>query len=295
MTGEDAALLTTLPAWAFAFVLVVARVGAAMSLLPGLGEAEPPMMVRVGLALAITILLLPGLAPSIPNVPEASIQAALMVAAEIITGLWLGWLARLLVLALPIAGQFISYMLGIANVLQPDPELGSQATPLERMFDIGAAVAILASGLYALPLMALAGSYRLVPPGTLLPAADTAQAAVRAASVSFALACAWPHRSCWFRSSGMLARDCWPGWSLACRSISWPCLARSWEGLRCSPSPRGLCWPPGKEPCRQASTCCRGTELAWQASRHRTTERKPQHRDGCKRHARKDTSQSHAS
>ena len=49
-----------------------------------------------------------------------------MIVAEVITGLWIGWLARLLVLALPVAGQFIAYMLGIANVLQPDPELGGR-------------------------------------------------------------------------------------------------------------------------------------------------------------------------
>lgn len=180
--------LATLPAWAFAFVLVTARIGAAMTLLPGLGEAESPLMVRVGLTLGITALLLPGIAPSMPKVPEAGMQAALMVMAEIITGLWFGWLARLLVLSLPIAGQFISYMLGIANVLQPDPELGSQATPLERMFDLGAAVMVLASGLYALPLMALAGSYQLIPAGTLLPAADTAQTAARAVGTAFSLA-----------------------------------------------------------------------------------------------------------
>jgi flagellar biosynthesis protein FliR len=179
--------LATLPIWAFAFVLVTARMGAAMSLLPGLGESEPPVMVRVGLTLCVTVLLLPGIAPSIQKVPEAGMQAALMVMAEVITGLWLGWLARLLVLALPIAGQFIAYMLGIANVLQPDPELGSQATPLERMFDLGAAVVVLGTGLYALPLMALAGSYQLVPPGTLLPAADTALTAVRAVGTAFSL------------------------------------------------------------------------------------------------------------
>lgn len=180
--------MSTLPAWAFAFVLLTARIGAAMALLPGLGETEPPMMVRVGLTLGVTVLLLPGIAPAMPKVPEAGTQAALMVMAEIITGLWFGWLARLLVLSLPIAGQFISYMLGIANVLQPDPELGSQATPLERMFDLGAAVMVLASGLYALPLMALAGSYQLIPAGTLLPAADTAQTAARAAGLAFSLA-----------------------------------------------------------------------------------------------------------
>jgi flagellar biosynthetic protein FliR len=188
MTGDDAALLATLPAWAFAFVLVMARIGAAMTLLPGLGEAEPPMMVRMGLTLGITALLLPGIAPLVPKVPEAAAQAAFMVAAEIITGLWLGWLARLLVLSLPIAGQFISYMLGVANVLQPDPELGSQATPIARLFDVAAPVAILVSGLYALPLAALAGSYRLIPPGSLLPAADTAATAARAATDAFALA-----------------------------------------------------------------------------------------------------------
>jgi flagellar biosynthesis protein FliR len=211
MTGDDAALLATLPTWAFAFVLVMARIGAAMALLPGLGEAEPPAVLRVGLALGVTALLLPGIAPSIPSVPEAGAQAALMVAAEVITGLWIGWLARLLVLALPVAGQFIAYMLGLANVLQPDPELGGMATPIERLFAIAAPLAVLVTGLYALPLAALAGSYRLVPAGALLPAADTAETAVRAATATFALAVrlASPFllvAIVWHVATGLLAR-----------------------------------------------------------------------------------------
>jgi flagellar biosynthetic protein FliR len=188
MNADAAALLATLPAWAFGFILVMARVGAAMALLPGLGEAEPPVLLRVGLALGVTALLLPGIAPAIPAVPEASVTAGLMVAAEVVTGLWLGWLARLLVLALPMAGQFIGHMIGVANVLQPDPILGSQATPIARLFSVAAPLAILATGLYALPLLALAGSYRLVPAGTLLPAADSAETAARAVAAAFAIA-----------------------------------------------------------------------------------------------------------
>jgi flagellar biosynthetic protein FliR len=187
VSDDAAALLATLPAWAFAFVLVMARIGAAIMLLPGLGEAEPPPMLRVGLALGITALLLPGIEPSIPAVPEAGLQAAFMIAAEIITGLWLGWLARLLVLALPVAGQFIAYMLGIANVMQPDPTLGSQATPIARLFALAAPLVVLVTGLYAMPLAALAGSYRLIPAGTLLPAADATQSVVRAVTDAFAL------------------------------------------------------------------------------------------------------------
>jgi flagellar biosynthetic protein FliR len=187
MNGDAAELLATLPAWAFSFVIVIARVGGAMALLPGLGESQPPALVRVGLAAGVTGLLLPGLAPSIPPTPEVSVQAAAMIASELITGLWLGWLARLLVLALPIAGQFIGYMMGISNVLQPDPILGSQATPISSLLNVAAPLAVLVSGLYALPLMALAGSYSLIPAGSMLPAADTTETVVRAVGVAFGI------------------------------------------------------------------------------------------------------------
>lgn len=211
MSDEAATLLATLPGWAFGFVLVMARVGAAIMLLPGLGEAEPPAMVRVGLALSVTALLLPGIEPTIPAVPEAGLQAGFMIGAEVTTGLWLGWLARLLVLALPVAGQFIAYMLGVANVLQPDPELGGQATPIARLFALAAPLAILVTGLYAVPLAALAGSYRLIPAGTLLPAADATETAVRAVADSFALAIrlASPFLLAsiiWHAATGLLAR-----------------------------------------------------------------------------------------
>jgi flagellar biosynthetic protein FliR len=181
-------VLAALPGWAFALMLVVARVGAAMALLPGLGEASAPSVVRAGLACGIALLLLPAIAPLVPPVPEASVAAAGMVAAEVVTGLWLGWLARLVVLALPIAGQILSYLLGLSNVLQPDAELGAQATAVATLFEVAMPALVLGSGLYALPLAALAGSYTLIPPGALLPAGDGAATAVGAVSKAFALA-----------------------------------------------------------------------------------------------------------
>jgi flagellar biosynthesis protein FliR len=207
---DDATLLAALPVWGFAFVLVMARVGAAIMLLPAFGEADPPPLLRVGFALGITILLLPGIAPSIPQVPEAGTQALLMVAAEVGTGAWLGWLARMLVLALPIAGQFLSYMLGIANVLQPDATLGAQATPVARLLDIAAPLLVLVTGLYAMPLAALAGSYRVIPAGAPLPL-DAADVAVRMVTQSFALAVrlASPFLLAtiiWHVATGLLAR-----------------------------------------------------------------------------------------
>jgi flagellar biosynthesis protein FliR len=188
VTPDPAAWLAALPAWSFAFMLVLARFGAAMALLPGLGEAAAPAVVRAGFAFGLTLLLVPVIFPTPPNAPQADLAAAGMIAAEVITGLWLGWLARLLCIALSMAGQFIAYLLGISTVLQPDPELGAQSTALASLFDIVGPLVILVSGLYTLPLTALAASYRLISPGTLLPDADSAAAAVSAVSQCFALA-----------------------------------------------------------------------------------------------------------
>lgn len=185
---DEAALLDALPAWSFAFVLVLARIGGAMALLPGLGESTIPAIVRAGFALTITLVLLPVIVPLAPPVPEPGLQAAGMVAAELITGLWLGWLARLFTLALPVAAEFIAYLLGLSTVLQPSADLGPQATALSHLFELLAPLLILTSGLYALPLASLAGSYHLIPPGTLLPAGDGTATAVHLVSSTFALA-----------------------------------------------------------------------------------------------------------
>jgi flagellar biosynthesis protein FliR len=178
----------SLLAWAPAFALVLARVGAAMALLPGLGENAAPAIVRIGLALSLTILLLPGVQPLTPPVPEAGAEMALMVVREVVTGLWFGWVARMIALALPIGGQFIAYLIGLSTVLQPDAELGSQTTPLGKMFELAAPVLILASGLYVLPLQALDGLFVLIPPGRMLPVGDGAQVVLGAVGSAFGLA-----------------------------------------------------------------------------------------------------------
>ncbi|MBV8092075.1 MAG: flagellar biosynthetic protein FliR [Acetobacteraceae bacterium] len=188
MTEAEAALLASLPAYAFGFVLVLGRVGGAMMLLPGVGEAELPVILRAGLALAFDILLLPTLMQRLPHLPADVAPCAAMVVAEVVTGVWLGWLARLTVQALPLAGQIISYMLGLASVLQPDPALGGQSTALARLFSLAAPVMLLASGAYMLPLGALAGSYELIGPGSLLPATDATETLVRVLTRAFALA-----------------------------------------------------------------------------------------------------------
>ena len=211
MTAPDAALLAGLPDLAFAFVLVLARVGGLVILLPGLAETGVPAMVRAGIAGALALLLTPGVAPLVPAAPAAPATAAAMVVSELLAGLWLGFLARILALALPMAGQILATLVGLSSVLQPDPELGPQTSALARLFALAAPALVLASGLYALPIAALARSYRLIAPGAMLPAGAGAEAVARAVGVGFGLAL----RLCapallasvvWSVAAGLLAR-----------------------------------------------------------------------------------------
>ena len=184
---NDADILASLPAFAFVLALVLARTGMVVMLLPGLGEAEPPPIVRAGLALALSLLLLPGVAALVPDTPGPATGAA-MIGAELLAGAVLGWLARLPALALAMAGAVVSYMLGLSSVLQQDAALGGQSAALARLFGLVAPVLILSTGLYALPLSALAGSYHIIPPGGVLPAGMLADTVTQAAGASFGLA-----------------------------------------------------------------------------------------------------------
>ena len=153
-------------------------------LLPGLGESEPPAIVRIGLALGLVALLLPGI--GMVAEPASLWRGVAMLGAEMFCGGVLGWLARLMTLALPVAGQMLSYMLGLSNVVQLDVVLG-QSSALMRLFDITVPVLVLSTGLWMLPVAALSGSYTLVPPGAMLPMTDSVQALIRAVTASFAL------------------------------------------------------------------------------------------------------------
>jgi flagellar biosynthetic protein FliR len=188
MTPADFALIETLPALAFQAVLVFARLGAAAMLLPGLGEQDVPAPVRLGLGLALLALLLPVLAPGLPPAPEPGAEALRLVAQEVVVGLWFGGLARIVALALAVAGQAVATLIGLQGLLLSDPELGGQGTALSRLLGLAAAVLVLGTGLYALALRALVESYALVPAGAPLDGGLAAEAVAAAGGAMLEIA-----------------------------------------------------------------------------------------------------------
>jgi flagellar biosynthetic protein FliR len=185
---DDQALAHTLVAWSFAFMLILCRCGAAIMLLPGLAEDGSILMLRMGLALGMTMLLLPAIAPSLPSAPNTIPALAALIGNELLAGGFLGWLARLVALALPASGQIISLSTGMSSVLQPDANFGAQTAGIGRLFGMAAPALLFATGAYRLPLSALAGSYAAWPAGFAPPSSDVVDMVVHGVGAHFALA-----------------------------------------------------------------------------------------------------------
>jgi flagellar biosynthetic protein FliR len=177
-----------LPALAFSFALILARLSGLFLLAPGLGEAMVPMPVRAGLAAALAALLVPVLQPQLPDLPPSPWGVAAMLGSDLLIGAWFGFLAQLATISLSTGAQIISYMIGLSNVLVPDLSGGQQTGALARLFGLAPPLLLLSTGLYAVPLSALVASYHLLPAGALPGAPDSVLLVVRAVGASFSLA-----------------------------------------------------------------------------------------------------------
>ncbi len=182
------ALLHDLPDMAFGFLLVIARVGTTLLTGPGLGEADIPATIRAALAVVLAVLVAPMLRSALPAVPDSLVVLLGLVVLEIVIGAWMGFMCRVLVMSLAMAGGIMSLMVGLSSVLQIDPSVGIQVPALQRMLGLASVALLFASGLYKLPIEAIVGSYALIPPGAAFDAGGAAQLVTRAITDSFALA-----------------------------------------------------------------------------------------------------------
>ena len=91
VSGEiHGALADWLAGSGFAFLLIFARVGAVVTALPGLSAVFVSIRIRLIIALAISLLLLPLLAAQLPALPASAIALAIIMLPEIIIGLFIG-------------------------------------------------------------------------------------------------------------------------------------------------------------------------------------------------------------
>lgn len=171
----------------FQFFMVFARIGSAIMLMPGFGEAYVPQRVRLIFALAVSLVLMPMLAERLPAMPASIDRFAGYLLLEIGIGLFFGMIARLILLGTQTAGSVIALQIGLASALVSDPTTQQQAAVTGNFLLALTVVLIFATGLDHLTLKGLVGTYGIFPPGVIPPMSDVANHAARIVADSFAV------------------------------------------------------------------------------------------------------------
>lgn len=185
----DATLGQLLSGELWAVLLVFARIGSAMMLLPGLGEQYVPARSRLMLALCVSALLAVPLVGH-PTPLAEPVMLAGIVTGEIGLGLVAGFLARAILVAAQAAGAILALQSSLASAAFYDPNEGGQGT-LPGMFLNAVVLTVLfAADQHHLMLRLLAASYERVPAGDGLPLADAASLMGPTLDAAFATALA---------------------------------------------------------------------------------------------------------
>ncbi len=177
--------LSFLPALAAAFLLIFARIGTMLMLLPGLGEQNLSARMRLTFALVLAALLVPLHRDAYHLDPAALGPALVMLVEEILVGALLGITARLTISALEVAGSVIAQQLGLGFVTAVDPTQGSQGLIVGNFLTLLGITLFFATDMHYLVIAALNDSYNLFVPGELPAAGDAAALITRTVSGAF--------------------------------------------------------------------------------------------------------------
>jgi flagellar biosynthesis protein FliR len=176
-----------LPTNTFAALLVFARIGSAMMLLPGFGEVYVPQRYRLLFALIFSGLLLPVLAPVLPRLPASPAELVLVLGSELVIGVFIGTMTRLILAALQIAGQIVSLQMGLSNAQVFNPMEASQDSIPSAFYAVLGVLLIFITNTHHLMLRGLVDSYAVFVPGHLPPVEDLSQTVAHAVAASFRL------------------------------------------------------------------------------------------------------------
>jgi flagellar biosynthesis protein FliR len=177
--------VSLLPALAAAFMLVFARVGAMVMLMPALGEENIPMRVKLSIALLLTLVLLP-LHRAAYHIDMTSLSGLLVLMLhEIVIGIILGATARVTLSALQVAGSVIAQQMGLGFVTSVDPTQGQQGVLVGNFLTMLGITMLFATDSHHLVIAALSDSYKIFAPGESMLTGDVASLATQAFAAAF--------------------------------------------------------------------------------------------------------------
>ncbi len=206
------------------FTMVLARCAGALLLLPPFNWRTVPVIIRLGLAVAVALALTPLLAPHLIVPPQVWPLVACLLT-ELTVGLAIGLVGILIFWGLLLAGQLLQAYIGAGGLAQSDPDsLG----PLTQLYYLLGLVIFLGIDGHHWLVQQIYKSFWVVPAGTGLPVSALTTSLTSAVSQMFiiGLVIAAPAITALFLADVALAAvaRCSPqiSWDSALPALRWP-------------------------------------------------------------------------
>jgi flagellar biosynthetic protein FliR len=175
-----------LPQTAFIYILLFARIGAILMLMPALGEQMIPARMRLSFSLAFTLVLYPLLAGGMPALPSQMMAIVAYLFHELAIGLMLGAIVRVTVMATQVAGAIVAFQSGLSTAQSADPtQSGIQGAVFGSFLSFVGVALIFATDLHHVALAAIYDSYMVFTVESPLMFDDAAQLMIKTVSHAF--------------------------------------------------------------------------------------------------------------
>ncbi len=145
------------------FFWVFVRVSIIVFMLPLFGARGVPALCKVGLSVAMALVLLP-VVPAPPTYPITLADVLLGILSEALVGLVLGLAVRILFASVQVAGQFMAFQMGFAMAAALDPNTGTRSTVLSQFLYFTMILVFFSINGHHLFIRALAASFEMISP-----------------------------------------------------------------------------------------------------------------------------------
>ncbi|MBI5185961.1 MAG: flagellar biosynthetic protein FliR [Nitrospinae bacterium] len=145
-------------------MLVFTRIGGIIGVAPILGSNSSPALLKVGFIAALTILVYPTLKIPMVEYPQTLAGLSLALGAELLIGILISFVARLVFTGIELAGTIIGYQMGFGIVNVIDPLTASSVSITSTIYNVFSMLIFLIMDCHHYFIDAILGSFELIPP-----------------------------------------------------------------------------------------------------------------------------------
>ncbi|MAD45722.1 MAG: flagellar biosynthetic protein FliR [Oceanospirillaceae bacterium] len=150
--------------WISRYLYPFARISGMLMVMPLIGSQMVPMQIRLLLAVAITLVIVPVL-PPLPHVDALSLGSLIIILQQLLIGIAIGFVVEIVTQVFVIAGQLIAMQTGLGIATTVDPSQGASVVVISQWLLFLISLIFLSLNGHLVLIEILADSFRTLPVG----------------------------------------------------------------------------------------------------------------------------------